>query len=71
MPDPRAIVVLLKVAQHPFLQTLGLAHIQQPPLRIEIAVHAGQQRQGSDLGEQLGAVGIALEGSLLRLWLNV
>ncbi len=49
-PNARRQITLLEIRRHPLLQRLRLAHIQQLPRRIVIAVHPRQQRQGGKNG---------------------
>jgi hypothetical protein len=39
------VVVLVEIGTHPFLQALGLAHIQNLILRIKILIHAWEVRK--------------------------
>ena len=57
MTDAGAAMVFLEVAGDPLFQAVGLAHIQQGTVGIEIAIYARQIGQAGNFVQQSGAVG--------------
>jgi hypothetical protein len=53
LANARAVVRFLEIAADALLQVARLAHVEQLPLCIEIAVHARQPWQGRDFAQQL------------------
>jgi len=52
--NARAAMVTVKIGRHPLFKLVGLAHVQHLIMRIKIAVHPGERRQGCHLRDQRG-----------------
>src|SRR5690606_417406 len=64
LADARAVVALLEIAADTLFQVARLAHVQQLPLGVEVAIDPGQRGQGRDLAEQLFGMDLG-HGSVL------